>query len=705
LDLILNIYRQSQIGECGLVCLAIIASAYNIKLSLSNLRLRFPQAIRGVNLKQLINLSSDLGFTSRPLRLDLSELKELSMPCVLHWDFNHFVVLSEIKNNKVLVIDPACGKRFLSFDEVSLHFTGIALELTPVIDFKIKLNSPKIKLAQITGAVNGFYNSAFKIIVVALFLELIGIALPLFNQVVIDEVLASGDRDLLLVILIGFTVVVLIQAMLNSIRSWLILELSQSISQQWLMNVFSHLLRLPVSWFEQRNLGFITSNFNSVREIQRNITNSMIESFLDGVMAVASFIAMWIYSPTLTGIVLFSTAMYGAIRYMSFSLFRNVKDERLSLFSQERTFFTETIRAFSGVKLFGRESERNSKWNNLIVEISNCEKNIAKMDIVFVVSKNLVFGLENLFVFWFGAQMILVAQNFESNSNFFTIGMLLAFISFKMQFTSRISSLINHGIDFKMLDLHIEYVADIVLTPPEEDKSHHNSRLINYSNLSPSLELRNVSFRYNDGEPWILKNINIKILTGESVAIVGASGCGKTTLLKIALGLLTPLEGEVLYGGVPVKQIGMANFRSKVGTVMQDDVLLSGSIAENTTFFDMWPDQKRIEHCNKLAQLHNDIVNMPMGYETLLGELGTGLSGGQKQRLLLARALYKQPSILALDEATSHLDVINELAVGETLSHMKITRILIAHRKETIENCQRQFMFDANGLVEITLKN
>jgi ATP-binding cassette subfamily B protein RaxB len=215
------------------------------------------------------------------------------------------------------------------------------------------------------------------------------------------------------------------------------------------------------------------------------------------------------------------------------------------------------------------------------------------------------------------------------------------------------------------------------------------------------LELRNVSFRYGEGEPWILKNANLQIATGENVAITGPSGCGKTTLLKIMLGLLQPVEGEVLYGGVPVRQLGMANVRRKVGTVMQEDVLLTGSIADNIAFFDMEPDQQRIEACGQLAQLHKDIVRMPMGYQTLVGELGSGLSGGQKQRLLLARALYKQPSILALDEATSHLDIGNEQAVNAVLAQIPLTRIVIAHRPETIASAQRRVALTPDGLTEV----
>jgi len=286
-------------------------------------------------------------------------------------------------------------------------------------------------------------------------------------------------------------------------------------------------------------------------------------------------------------------------------------------------------------------------------------------------------------VFWVGGKLILSGQ--MAGAPGFTVGMLFAFIAYKGQFTGRVSALINYAVELKMLGLHAERLSDIVLEPPERDTVPDNE----LAHLPASIELRNVSFRYAEGEPWVLKDANLKIEAGESVAVTGPSGAGKTTLLKIALGLLPPSEGEVLYGGQPIKHLGVQNFRRQIGTVMQEDVLLTGSLADNIAFFDVQPEQDRIQACAQLAQLHEDIVKMPMGYQTLVGDLGHGLSGGQKQRLLLARALYKQPRVLALDEATSHLDLHNERAVTAQLAGMKLTRLVIAHRPETIAGAQR----------------
>ncbi len=328
-----------------------------------------------------------------------------------------------------------------------------------------------------------------------------------------------------------------------------------------------------------------------------------------------------------------------------------------------------------------------------MVEVMNRDFQTAKLTMSFNVARTLIFGLENLCVFWLGAKMILGVQTQNQSNPVFTVGMLLAFISYKMLFTGRLSALINQGIELKMLSLHRDRLADIVLTPPEQDTPQGNMPHHHLAHLPASLELRNVSFRYSDSEPWLLHNLNLRIEAGEHVAITGASGCGKTTLLKILLGLLPPSHGKVLYGGVPVSQLGMSNVRRKIGVVMQEDALLTGSIADNIAFFDLSPNLQRIEACAQLAQIHQDIMRMPMAYHSLIGELGTGLSGGQKQRILLARALYAEPAVLALDEATSHLDMQNEHAVSQTLSQLKLTRIVIAHRPETIAQADRQIIF------------
>ncbi|MFZ4652106.1 MAG: peptidase domain-containing ABC transporter [Rubrivivax sp.] len=674
---------QSEAAECGLACLVMVAAAHGLVTDLADLRRRFPLSLKGANLGHLMTCASSMGLAGRALRLELEELRDLARPSILHWDLNHFVVLVKTSRTHIVILDPAVGERRLSLQEASSHFTGVALELTPTAAFEPKRLAPRLKLSSLTGRVRGLKRSLAQIFTVALVLELFAIAMPQASQLVVDDVLVSGDRELLTVVVLGFGLLMMCQTAIGLARSWMVMILGQNLSLQWMGNMFAHLVRLPVSYFERRHLGDITSRFGSVSAIQGTLTTAAVEAILDGLMGVAALVMMMLYSPRLAGLVVAAVCAYGMLRWAMYRPFRDAAAERLVMASKESTHFLETLRAMTPLKLFGREEDRRARWQNLVVEVQNRDLRTARMGIAFSTGNTFIFGVENLLVLWMASQQILQAQH--GAGPVFTVGMLFAFMAYKGQFTGRVSRLIDFGVELRMLSLHAERLADIALEPPERDDVPESD----LAHLRPSIELRNVSYRYGDGEPWVLRHANLRIEPGESVAVTGPSGAGKTTLLKIALGLLQPVEGEVLYGGVPVRQVGIGNFRRQIGTVMQEDALMSGSLADNIAFFDLRPDMSRIEACASLAMLHEDVVRMPMGYQTLVGDLGTGLSGGQKQRLLLARALYKKPRVLALDEATSHLDLHNERKVTAHLGEMRLTRLVIAHRPETIAGAQR----------------
>ena len=687
---------QSEVAECGLACLAMIATAHGQATTLQDLRRRFPVALKGMKLRDLLEVAAGIGFSGRPLKLDLPFLAKLSLPCVLHWDMNHFVVLSRVRRGGVIVLDPAVGERRLSLDEVSAHFTGVAVELTPNADFKPAAPPPRVSLAALTGKVLGLRRSLVQILLVALVLELFAIVAPLCNQLIIDDVLTSGDRDLLKVLLIGFGLLLVTQTALGLARSWMLVLLTQTLSLQWRGNTFAHLLRLPVGFFERRHLGDITSRFGAVDAIQKTLTTAAIEALLDGLMGVAALVMMLIYAWPLALVVIAAVLLYGLLRWAAYRPLRDAAAERLVVAARESTHFLETLRAMTPLKLFGREQERRAQWQNLIVEVQNRDVRTAKLSMAMSTANTFLFGVENLLVLFLGAGLILDGQ--QAGTVTMTVGMLFAFLSYKGQFTGRVSALINYAVELRMLGLHAERLADIALEPPEPDEVPDHD----LAHLEASLELRDVSFRYGEREPWILRHVNLTVPAGQSIAITGPSGSGKTTLLKVLLGLLAPEEGEVRYGGMPMRQLGLRNVRRQIGTVMQEDVLLTGSLADNIACFDTQPDPERVQAAAMLAQIHEDICRMPMGYQTLVGDLGSGLSGGQKQRVLLARAIYRRPRILALDEATSHLDVTRERAVTANLARLPLTRLMIAHRPDTIAGAERVIVLDGGAVDELS---
>ncbi|MES2071615.1 MAG: peptidase domain-containing ABC transporter [Pseudomonadota bacterium] len=684
---------QTESSECSLACLAMIASYYGHHTDLADLRRQFSISLKGATLAQLMRHASAMQLSSRPLRLELEELDQLQTPCILHWNLNHFVVLKKVRKNwqgkvTLILLDPAVGERRVSLAEASEHFTGVACELCPSAAFKSKDERKKISIRDLTGHIFGLRRAVVQVMVLAFALELFAITSPLFNQFVVDEAIVSGDRELLTVLVLGFALLMVTQTAIGLARSWFLMRWSMDISFQWSARVFAHLTHLPVSFFEKRHLGDVVSRFGSIGAIQNTLTSLFVESALDGLMALLALGMMLLYSVRLSALVLATVLVYAGLRWVFYQPFREASQERLVLSSKESSHFLETLRAISPLKLFGREEERRARWLNLKMDVQNRDIKTQKLSILFKITNTTLFGIQGLALFYIGAGQVM--------QNALTVGMLMAFSSYSSTFSGRFFSLIDLVVNLKMLGLHSERLADIVLEEAEIDAMQETD----LARIQPTITLKNLKFRYAEGEPWVLNEINLIIPVGQSIALVGPSGCGKTTLCKILLGLLNPTEGEVLIDNIPIQQLGLKAYRQLVGTVMQDDVLLAGSIQDNISFFDAHTSQERVQQCARLAALHEEISAMPMGYQTLVGDMGSSLSGGQKQRLLLARALYKKPKILALDEATSHLDIANEQKVNLALSHMRLTRIMVAHRPETINAAERVVTLQEGKAVE-----
>lgn len=678
---------QSEGSECGLVCLAMVAEFHGQALALRDLRERFPLSLKGANLARLIDVAGKLGFSSRPLKLELEDLYKLKTPCILHWDLNHFIVLAKAGRRGVTIFDPAFGKRRLGYSEVSKHFTGVALELEPGNDFKPVKAEPAVSLRQLTGPIRGLWRILGLILLISVALQIFTVLGPLYLQWVVDQVLVSGNRELLTVVGIGFGLLVLLQVGTHLLRGWMVVFLSNRLVFQWMGNVFSHLLRLPLDFFEKRHLGDVVSRMESVRAIQRTLSTSFVEAIIDGMMAIVTLGMMLLYSWKLALVTLLAVVVYLGLRALSFRAMRHGTEKQLVAAAHQQSHLFESVRGMQSVKVAGCEDMRSASYLNRLNETVNQELWLGKLGVGFTSANQLIFGVERIAVIWIGA--ILALQNV------FSVGMLMAYLAYKDQFSRRIGGLIDKWIEFRMLRLHGERLADIVMAPPETEPEQ------NFEAPAPAdtrIEVRKLSFRYAEGEPWVLKDCSFSVRPGESVAIIGPSGCGKSTLVKLMLGLLRPTSGQIAVGGLDIHKIGAHNFRAKVGAVMQDDQLFAGSVMDNIAFGDDGADMQKVEDAARLAAIHDEIAAMPMGYHSLIGDMGTTLSGGQKQRVILARALYRQPDILFLDEATSHLDLSRERLVNEAVRNLDLTKVIIAHRPETIASADRVLVLEGGQI-------
>ncbi|WP_447841400.1 peptidase domain-containing ABC transporter [Enterobacter ludwigii] len=670
--------HQTESSECGLACLAMICNHYGKNSNLISLRQQFNLSARGTTLAGMKEIAEQLGLASRCLSLELHELNSLKIPCILHWDFNHFVVLVGVKQNRVILHDPARGRRTINLEEMSQYFTGIALEVWPGSTFTEEQESHHFSLKALVAKVHGLKGTLAKIFFYSLIIESINLLIPIGTQLALDHAIPAADVGLLTLICIGLLLFTFLRLALSALRSWSSLLMTTLINVQWQSGLFSHLLRLPLSYFERRKLGDIQSRFGSLNTLRETFTSSIVGALIDGTMLIGVVIMMALYGGWLTGVVMCFTALYVLIRLMTYSTYRELSEEILVRDARTRSYFMETLYGIATIKMQGFSERRSIHWLNLEIDTINTEIKITKMDLLFGGVNSLITACEQIAMLWLGSRLII--------DNDITVGMFIAFGVFREQFADRIWSLTNFLTKLRMMHLHNERVADIALNTQEKKKP--DREILN--TMKPvALEINALSYRYDDHSAAVFRGLSFQVLAGESVAITGPSGAGKTTLMRVLCGLFEPQTGSVMIDGNDIQQLGLNNYRKIIGCVMQDDKLFSGSIRENICGFDENADYEWMEECARASFIHGAIVKMPMGYDTLVGELGEGLSGGQKQRIFIARALYRKPGILFMDEATSALDEESETYVNQAIKKLNITRIIIAHRQSTIASVER----------------
>lgn len=672
------VIHQTETAECGLACLAMICGHFGKNIDLIYLRRKFNLSARRATLAGINGIAEQLGMATRALSLELDELRVLKTPCILHWDFSHFVVLVSVKRNRYVLHDPARGIRYISREEMSRYFTGVALEVWPGSEFQSETLQTRISLRSLINSIYGIKRTLAKIFCLSVVIEAINLLMPVGTQLVMDHAIPAGDRGLLTLISAALMFFILLKAATSTLRAWSSLVMSTLINVQWQSGLFDHLLRLPLAFFERRKLGDIQSRFDSLDTLRATFTTSVIGFIMDSIMVVGVCVMMLLYGGYLTWIVLCFTTIYIFIRLVTYGNYRQISEECLVREARAASYFMETLYGIATVKIQGMVGIRGAHWLNMKIDAINSGIKLTRMDLLFGGINTFVTACDQIVILWLGAGLVI--------DNQMTIGMFVAFSSFRGQFSERVASLTSFLLQLRIMSLHNERIADIALHEKEEKKPEIEI----VADMGPiSLETNGLSYRYDSQSAPIFSALSLSVAPGESVAITGASGAGKTTLMKVLCGLFEPDSGRVLINGIDIRQIGINNYHRMIACVMQDDRLFSGSIRENICGFAEEMDEEWMVECARASHIHDVIMNMPMGYETLIGELGEGLSGGQKQRIFIARALYRKPGILFMDEATSALDSESEHFVNVAIKNMNITRVIIAHRETTLRTVDR----------------
>jgi len=650
-----------------------VAGFLGVGTDLIELRRQNGANINGATLADLTNICESLGLSTRPVRCRVSELRKLQTPCLLHWQFNHFVVLKSAARGRVVIHDPARGIVRDTYENVRRAFTGIALEISRGPGFQKAKSPPGLKLSGLAVIDAEFIRKLSAGLVLSLVCELLVLASPFYLQAVIDQVLGDGDASLLSVLVLGFSALLVFQVVASTMRQLTFQYLSQVSVFDISARLLHKLLRLPLSYFRSRDLGDIQHRVRSLARVQAFIVHSAPALLLDAIFITLITGLLTVYDPGLTVLIFAVTALWCLWRTMIFPLNLRLSGDIATAEASVDTHFLETLRAVQTIKMANGEAARQSEWRNLFADGINTKIRVGNLAVVDSAVRQVLFQGLRILCIYLLAKDVLAGQ--------MSIGMVSAFVAYLGMFMTRAGGIVDRLIEYRLLDVPLNRLADIVYG--EEEKVRRDGRAPNTAEFS--MEMKHAWFRFDTSGRWILKNCSCRIPENGFVAIAGCSGEGKSTLLRMMAGLERPSEGELSIARLALEDWRIQDLRAVTATVFEDDSLLKGTVAENIALFGASLDLARVQSAARRACIDREIRQFPMGYQTRIGDLGSSLSKGQVQRILLARALYREPRLLLIDEATSGLDHRLEKRVIQTLSALKATRIAITHSDQMLQ--------------------
>lgn len=682
--------QQHDEMDCGAACLAMISKYHGMDLGIAHFRESAYVSRDGTSLLALANAAEQAGYTTRGVRLTAEALSKVSLPAIAHFGY-HFVVIYAVDSKGVTVADPAKTLHKMSFAELAKHWTGILLLLEPTPRL-YSHDTKKTNYKRYLAIAKPHMSIIRDILVASLLLSLLGLAMPVFNQLILDKVLVHQNVELLNLVILGMIIALAFQLAVEGVRTYLVDYVSMKLDLSLSTYFYRHILRLPMKFFVDHRVGDVTSRLGEVEGIRSFLTHGAVGTILDAVMLVVYIGILCYYDWRL---LLLALAFTGPIimltRFVSPKLqamYLNVAEQHALSTSQ----MVEQISAMATIKALGAEDIARWRWQKTFENTTRMSFDLQKLGIFYSTFGHAMMSLGNLTIMYLGATMVLDGK--------ISPGQLIAIAAIFGNVVHPILSLTGQWSEIQELKVRIQRLNDVFDYPPESGPSRS---AIKVQNLKGHIRIEKLSFGYKGPTgPMVLKDVDMEIFPGQMVAIVGRSGSGKTTLAQLINRLQDPLSGKIVFDGFESKEIPLHALRRHVGIVLQDNALFSGTILENIAYGDDDPDMQGVIHAATLANAHDFITRLPMGYSTKLTEGGLGLSGGQKQRIAIARSLYHDPKVLVMDEATSALDAESEQAI---LANFKTivkgrTAIIIAHRLNTIMAADQVFVLDEGSILE-----
>lgn len=668
---------QSEIADCGLACITMILNYYGKSYNLEDLKRKYSSSISGSSLNDIIKVAKNEDLIALPYEIEEEDIEDIKTPCIAHWNNNHFVVISEIKDSKVTIFDPANGKLKYSMSDFIDNFSFVICELSANEDFSsvsVK-NKNNNSLINVINNVNNSWKDIFNILLMSISLEIFIIMLPIFNKVVIDNIVIENNKNLLLPIGIGFLFIVFFKSLAEWFKKNMLLYLTANIQINLKYNIFNKLLKLPLNFYKKRGVADILSKFESLEEIKKTISKGIIESSIDTFTIIITSSVMLYLSPIMFSVVFLFLLVILLIKFLYIQKIRFKTNKLINAQVNEDNFLVESLKTIETTRGHNQEDFVFKKWYALYIDYIKSNTSLTKLNITIDSIEDFFINMQRIVIIWIGTAFIISGE--------ITIGGLFAFVSYQIIFTQQLSNLITNLFNFRLLNIHFEKINEIKYANEEESRTGNISNDIFNQKIKGKIELKNVYFKYEGTSEYLFKNLNLVVEAGEHITINGKSGSGKSTLVKIIAGLLPIEKGQVLIDGMNIKDVGLEKYREQIGIVLQnEEQIYNGTVFDNINLFQELMEYERLYKSTKKAEIHEEIESMKMGYQTILGEIGNNFSGGQIQRLLLSRAFYKNPKILLLDEATNALDKELEMKIFKNLKDDKMTKISISHREE-----------------------